>query len=267
MINKLNQLKQKVNLHVLKNTSNSSLFFAKNIIDLYYFNQTSDLISVFNKFKLTSKDTMYFLCDYIYNYSLNNFALLKFKDENIIYQGASDERAFSLLSVIAIKSSIDKIKDNIKLILLSKIIYNEYILQIKKDCNYFVSRVTNDSRLAQICANNQTNMKSYESIKIWVQPFYDKFSLANLKKLLNFSDEEMSTFYNSSNFGNTINNSEIIISNQYECQDICSPEYLAMLQWGQSKITLSPPTIIQSINSTSLSFWDCSIFNCKFIII
>ena len=239
--------------------ANSSFFFAKNIIDLYYYNQTGDLMSVFNKFKITSKESMNFLCDYLYSYQLNNFGLLNFNDQNINYQGASDERAFTLLSIIAIKASINKIKDNIKLVLLSKIIYNS-IIQEKKDCNYYVSRVVNDSRLQGICDNVLTDMKSYNSVKIWVKSLNDTVSLKYLQNLTNFTDLEMSQFFNSTNFGNAINVSEIKITKQYNCNDICTPEFLAMLQWGQSLITLSPPDIIKDQSVKSLSLWDNTIF-------
>jgi hypothetical protein len=245
---------------LLAEASSTSLYFAQNIIDLYYFNQTGDLISVFNKFKLTSKESMYFLTDYIYSYCLNNFALLNFQDNNIEVQGNSEERAFSLLVPIAIRSSVDQIKNHIKPILISKIIYNYQILQIKKDCNYYVSQVTNDSRLNEICDDQHptTNMKTYDGVKFWVFGASDLSFFTILKQKTNFSDYELTKFYTI--FISAINTAESIISNEYNCQDLCDPEYLSMLQWGQSLITLNPPQVMKNDSALSLSQWESDLF-------
>jgi len=245
-----------------KESTNTSFFYANNIIDMYYYCQSSDLISVFNRFKLTSKQSMYFLCDYLYEYNLNNFGLIKFQEGETILQGTTQERAFSLFLPIAIRESINKIKVNIKPILISKIIYHYYILQVKKDCNFFVSKVINDSRLQNICGENstETNMKSYQSVKNWVFPVFDQIFYENFQSQLNFTAFEMVTFY--TNFLSNINFAENILANEYYCVNSCDSEYLAILQWGQGRITLNPPRIINE-SYNSLSYWDSSIFNGK----
>ena len=250
---------------LMKENVNTSIFYAKNMLDLYYFNQTGDLITVFNRFKLTSKETLGFLCDYFFKYNLKHFTLLSFNDNGTLYEGTSQERAFSLLFPIMVKNSIDKIKENVKLILLSKVIFSYFVSEIKKDCVYFVSKITADSRLQAICSNNNTDMKSYRSVKNWVLPFFDILEFENLKKNLNFTDDEMKQFYNSTNFGYYINFAENVVSNQYNCEGNCDPEYLAMLQWGQSMITLDPPNVFKNESSTSLSHWDELLYPSKII--
>jgi hypothetical protein len=246
-----------------KESTNTSFFYANNIIDMYYYCQSSDLISAFNRFKLTSKQSMYFLCDYLYEYNLNNFGLIKFQEGEIVLQGTTQERAFSLFLPIAIRESINKIKENIKPILISKIIYHYYILLVKKDCNFFVSKVINDSRLQIICGENstETNMMTYHSVKNWVFPVFNQNSYENFKNQLNFTDLEMVSFY--SNFLSNINFAEDVIKNEYNCVNSCESEYLAMLQWGQGRITLSPPKIINE-TTNSLFFWESSKFDGKF---
>ena len=245
-----------------KSSANTSLFYANNIIDLYFFCQSGDLISVFNKFKLTSKQFMFFLCDYIYEYNINNFGLINFDEGQTTLQGTTQERAFGLIAPIAIRESINMIKKNIKQILISKIIYHYYILQVKKDCMFYISKVINDSRLQNICGENstETNMKSYKSIKNWVFPVFNQQDYMNLQNQLNFTDFEMVSFY--SDFISNINFAENIIANEYYCVNTCESEYLAMLQWGQGRITVNPPKVINESDS-SLYYWDNQIFEGK----
>ncbi len=127
----------------------------------------------------------------------------------------------------------------------------------------FIFKVINDSRLQIICGENstETNMMTYHSVKNWVFPVFNQNSYENFKNQLNFTDLEMVSFY--SNFLSNINFAEDVIKNEYNCVNSCESEYLAMLQWGQGRITLSPPKIINE-TTNSLFFWESSKFDGKF---
>lgn len=154
---------------------NTTLLKTKNAIDFVFFNHTKNLYSSYLKFNIQTLDQLYFFSDYFMNFLPLVYLYPAFQvkngNETKNYYGNKLSNAMVSLIPLAVNQSIEKIKNNIESVLISRITYHK--LKSEKniiDCRGIFKIVTHNNleKVEKICSNPQLNFENYKSIKTWV---------------------------------------------------------------------------------------------------
>ena len=167
-----------IDLNIVKSLifgDNTTLLKSENAIDFVFYNYTKNLYSSYLKFNIQTLDQLFFFSDYFINflpavYLYPSFQVQTGNETNTYYGNKLSNALVSLIPVI-VNQSIEKIKDHIESVLISRIAYHK--LKSEKniiDCRDIFKKVTqnNQERVNKICSNTQLNFENYESIKRWV---------------------------------------------------------------------------------------------------
>ncbi len=154
----------------------TNLLKSENAIDFVFYNYTKNLYSSYLKFNIQTLDQLFFFSDYFMNFLPSVYLYPAFEvqsDNNITstYYGNKLSNALVSLIPIAVNESIEKIKNNIESVLISRIAYHKLKSEENFiDCWDIFITVTHNNRekVDKICSNPQLNLGSYESIKKWV---------------------------------------------------------------------------------------------------
>lgn len=170
--------KMGIDLNLIKSLifgKNTTLLKSENAIDFVFFNYTKNLYSSYLKFNIQTLDQLFFFSDYFMNFLPSIYLYPSFKvqkgNQSTIYYGNKLSNALVSLIPIAVNQSIEKIKNNIESVLISRITYHKLKSEENIiDCKDIFNNVTknNKEKVDKICNNPQLNLENYKSIKKWV---------------------------------------------------------------------------------------------------
>lgn len=249
----------------------SNLLEPSNFIDLIYFNATEDLYSGYTKFLFKSNKQINFMIGYIMDYLVNIFT----HDRNFISQentaqNKTDEveidslaNGFTSILEIILNKTYSRLFKNMKVIVMSKFLIS--FMKKEIDCQKFILPAVdnNETRASNICSNENINMDTYSSLKIWILP-YDCIHFTDcreeekqkLMSLTGMAIEELAIVYRYENLGKIISDAKNLIQDTYKCGD-CTSEYLARRQWFECYITKNPPKTFPVLEPAATIFdWD-----------
>lgn len=233
----------------------TNLLETQNMVKFVLTSSTKDLYSAYSSLRLISKEQLEFLFKYI-QYLDENLNRVKIDNKvNVSYKASG---IINLLPVLMSNSYNNLLK--IKNILISKLVIND-IQNDKATCQeILLSSVQSQAIADKICQIKELNFQSYESVKLWVNPFECIGKDCKIEEKLNIikltsSLVDLNLFYKpDSVFMKLITQAINVIQDTYGVSDVSS---LAKEQLMSSKITLNPPASLKDLKKVnSIIFWD-----------
>ena len=248
-----------------------SIYSPSNAINLLNINITKNITKAYEIYSLKEKQ-LKFIIDYIFDFLLNQFSNIKFKENNKEYTIDENARAFTSFLQILVDNSYGKlIKNNILLSLLrTYIIWKKLENEIKENNNLceeiFQKALDDGKRVLKVCQNPKFNLSSIDVVYQWVKTYkcsitgkYDECDMTiynEINKIIFFNEDDLKNFYNEDVFGKYIISTDKIIKEHYKCKGECSDIYLAKLQYTTCEVTKNPPDIISDKKKDSIKDWD-----------
>ena len=271
-------------LNALINSSSPiCLLSANNSALLLVLNQTGNTNKV-NEIYNISKNILYFMSDYIYEYLPSLFLYQEFTDESgekytvdplakaqATFAQAIVDKTYKLL--INTKGMYNFILSEVVWkLLLEKINYNNIGSDAKQNepdevCPLIMQKALDDGRkVLKICSDPKTAFDSAETLIKWFAPYYcvvyeeqtgcDMSLIDYLKTIVYITDEEIKAIYNKDYLGGFIEDNDKYLKEVYKCDENCDDEYLSKKQFWKSELSKNVPEPFTKSSTFSTLFPD-----------
>ena len=265
----------------LVNSSFSTCLLASNNSVLFLSLNKSDNVDKSYQYFKISKNVLYFLSDYIYDYLPRLFLYQEFEDKGEVHKIHPIAKAYAAITQNSLSHSYKILADlkGIFNLILSKFVWDELLDQLFLSKNRKLKAIEPDEicplimqtalddgkKVLKVCSDPQTSFNSAGTLYKWFAPYYcitgektdcDMTIINYLKTIIYITDDEIKSIYDKTSLGEIFEKNDKLLRELYECGDNCDDdELLLKKQFWKSDLTKKLPEPFTS-NTISTLFPD-----------